>query len=83
MCGDTLYRISSTSFKNYGGQGRSYLRPSVFVTETVVTKLTLARQILAKNSYIEFHENMANGLVRYSVTYGRTDGEFACEEARR
>jgi len=74
MCADTLYRISSKSVKKYtyGDQRRSYLRPSVFVIETAVTKLTLARQLLAKNSYIEFHENLAHCLVRYQVTYGRT-----------
>ena len=37
--------------------------------------LTLARQLLAKNSYIEFHEHIR--------TDGRTDGQFAREEAKR
>jgi hypothetical protein len=40
------------------------MESKALVTETAVTKLTLARQLLAKNSYIEIHENLAHGLVR-------------------
>jgi len=55
MRGDILYQTSSKPVKKYGEKGRNYLWPSAYVIQTAVTKLTLARQLLVKNFYIEFH----------------------------
>jgi hypothetical protein len=75
LCADLLYRTAPKSDTECGRYGQTYTdtrKQSATVTEPIVTKLTVRRQISVKHSHTKFHKNLANSLV--TDTRSHTEG---------
>jgi len=76
--GDLLHQISPKWVIKYGKYIDKFtyvLKHRKTVNEPIFTHRTPARQLATKNTSMEFHKNMTNGLVAH--TGSQTDGQMS------